>query len=239
MAVLIIPLALILVRARPEDMGLLPDGETVVKRNGDGTKVEPVKDTGLSLQAALRTPAFWLMGTGFITFAIANMALFQNQTPHFQDIGFSAAAAATAMSVVGIGSAIGKFSFGWLCDFIKAKYILVIGSVLQLTATIILLNITPSSPMVLIWLYALTLGLGIGSWLPALSMTVSSTFGLLAYGVIFGIMNMIFMGGGSIGPVIAGSIYDANQSYFWAFIMAIVLHCISIPAMLMVRRPQQ
>ena len=68
-----------------------------------------------------------------------------------------------------------------------------------------------------------------------MSMTVSSTFGLASYSVIFGAISFIFTLGGAIGPALAGLIYDSNQSYFWAFIMALALYGLTIPVVLMVR----
>lgn len=237
-ATILIPLTLWIVKSRPQDMGLLPDEGKVANGENGNCHRENVVTTGLELRAALRTPAFWFLSLAFLAFALANMSIFQNQVPHLQDIGFNSTMAASSVSIVGIGSAVGKFSFGWLCDYIPAKFTLVLGSALQIMAIFMLMSLTPGSSYFLIWAYALILGLGIGSWLPALSMTVSTAFGLLAYGTIFGIMNMIFMGGGSIGPVIAGYIYDTQGSYFGAFVLAIGLHCLVVPAMLLVRKPK-
>lgn len=159
--------------------------------------------------------------------------------PHLQAVGFSGALAATAMSVVGLGSAIGKFSFGWLCDFIPPKYILVIGSALEAAGTIILVGITPTSPLFIVWLYAAMFGLGVGSWLPAVSMNTSVNFGLKAYGAVFSFYNMLFMLTNGVSPLIGGYIFDMTGSYYLAFQLCFILYAISIPCMLLVRQSKR
>jgi MFS family permease len=209
------------------------------KGNKNETATPNLPERGLNLRTALMTRTFWLMVVAFATFSFANASIMQNHVPHLQDIQIPTAIAATALSAVGIGSAIGKFGFGWLCDFIQSKYTLVIGICCQITSVLILMNMKSTSSMVTIWLYAGIFGLGIGSWLPAMSLTVSNIFGMASYGVIFGMMNLIFGVGGSLGPVVAGMIYDTNQNYFWAFIMCFSLYAVSMPAILMVRRPKR
>jgi MFS family permease len=93
--VLLIPLALFLIRAKPEDKGLLPDnGETGESKHGHALDAP---EPGLTMNEALKTPAFWLMVVSFTTFGLANAQVFQNNAPHLQSIGFSSAIAATAV----------------------------------------------------------------------------------------------------------------------------------------------
>ena len=236
-ALVMVPVSLLIVKNRPEDMGLFPDGDTsgnVVQR----VRPNSAPETSFTLAQALKTPVFWLMFLAFLTFSFANQAIFQNHAPHLQDMEFSPAIAATAIGIVGIGSAFGKFGLGWLCDFIAPKYALVLGILFQSAAILILMNIKANSPIILVYLYAILLGLGVGSWLPAMSMTTSTTFGLASYGTIFGIINLSSMLGGAAGPLAAGMIFDANQSYFWSFIMSFGVYAVALPAIMLVRRPK-
>lgn len=236
-ALVMIPISLLIIKNRPEDMGLFPDGDA------SGNIVQKVRPNSapavsFTLAQAIKMPVFWLMFTAFLTFSFANQATFQNHAPHLLDVGFSSAIAAFAISVVGIGSAFGKFGLGWLCDFVHPKYALVLGILFQSASVLILMTIKADSPIILIYLYAILLGLGVGCWLPAMSMTTSTTFGLESYGTIFGIINFGLMLGGAIGPLAAGMIYDATRSYFWAFIMSFCFYAVALPAIMLVRRPK-
>jgi MFS family permease len=146
--------------------------------------------------------------------------------------------AASAVTGLGLGSAVGKFIFGWLCDKIKAKQACAISLVLLAIATVILILIGPGAPVWLIWLYALVLGLGSGGWLPTMSMMVSRNFGPASYGTIFGMISLAQAVGVGAGPLFGGYMYDTMNTYYWAFIVFLCLYAVAIPAVLSVRRPK-
>jgi MFS family permease len=230
----ITPLSLLIIRQKPEDMGLLADGSDNNQSFDMDTEHGSDSEVGLSLKNALKTRAFWLMALAFFTICTANQALMQNHVPHLSDMGYASRITALALSIVGIGSGIGKFTFGWLCDFIKPKYTLAIGAVFGISSVVVLMNTDAVSSVFMIGSYALMLGLCVGSWLPAMSMNVSRTFGLASYSVIFGAISLIFTFGGALGPTVAGIMYDYNQSYNLAFIISMALYGITIPAILLV-----
>ncbi len=186
---------------------------------------------------AIATGAFWLMAVSFITFGFSEVTMLQHQVPYLEGTGFAAATAAGVLGIVGLWSTIGKFGFGWLCDRMPVKYVCAIGLGLQLVATAMLMNITVSSPMTVVWLYATLMGLGVGSWLPAMSMLVSTSFGLASYGAILGMIGFVQSFGGATGPLVAGYMYDAMGTYQWVFIIVLGTYAISTASVLMVRRP--
>ena len=94
------------------------------------------------------------------------------------------------------------------------------------------MNIGPASPIAIIWLYAITMGIGSGSWLPAMSMQVSTHFGLASYGAVFGAVTFIQCLGSATGPLMAGYIYDATGNYQCAFIIFLALYVVSLPTIL-------
>jgi MFS family permease len=235
--VIIIPLALFVIRTKPADMGLYPDGRQAPEE-AVATEALPVEARGLTLRMALATSGFWLMAVAYFAGGLSSVGVVQNQAPFLEDIGFPMALAATALGGVGLGSLIGKFVFGWLCDRIPAKYVYALALSLQAGGIVVLMNIKPESPPFMIWLYVALTGLGAGGWLPTMSMLVSTSFGLAAYGVIFGVVNIAQSAGVAIGPLMAGYMYDIMGTYFWAFVILLGLYVVSIPAVLTVRRPK-
>lgn len=233
----LIPVALLVIRTKPADMGLYPDGRQAPEAMAEAKASLSVAE-GLSLKMALATPTFWLIFVAYVTLSFGQAGVLQNQVPHLEDIGFPVATAATALGGVGLASAIGKFGFGWLCDKIQAKYACGIGLGIQLIAIIILITVNPESPLAIIWLYAILMGLGAGSWVPAASMLVSSNFGLVSYGAIFGATTLAYNFGTAAGPLATGYIFDTMNTYYWAFILCAALNLIAAPAILAVRRPK-
>jgi len=234
---LIIPLALLVMKTKPADMGLYPDGRQAPDAM-TGAEASSSTARGLTLRMALATSAFWLICISFLLNQVSQIGLVQIQVPHLEDIGFPVVTAATALGFVGLASAVGKFGFGWLCDHIPAKYTCSIGLGFMLTGLIIFMNIKPTSPVTMVWLYALITGLGSGSWLPTMSMLISTNFGLVAYGTIFGVVSLFQNLGMAVGPLMAGYMYDTMNTYHLAFIIFLVLFGIAILAMLAVRRPK-
>lgn len=232
----LIPLALLVIRTRPADMGLFPDGAK------DGTspqakgKASPASD-GVTWQEAIHSYAFWLTVLSFMTFGIAEIGILQNEVPYLQETGFTTSAAATIHGIVGLWSTFGKFFFGWLSDRIHAKYAFAIGSVLQLVGVLLIMRVSPSSPTSILWLYAFLVGFGVGNWAPTMSMIVSTTFGLASYSVIFGMIGFTQGLGSSIGPIGTGLLYDIGKGYHWIFIAVMISYAISVVSILPVRRP--
>jgi MFS family permease len=232
----IVPIVLLAIRTRPSDMGLQPDGD---EERGDGAAPDQTTLTppGMSPREAVATGAFWLTAVSFLTFGFSEVTVLQNQVPFLEGAGFPAALAAGALGGVGLWSTIGKFGFGWLCDRVPVKYVCAFGLALQLVGTIVLMNIGPDSSVALLWACALTMGLGVGSWLPAMSMLVSTNFGLASYGVIFGMISLVQAVGGATGPLTAGHLFDATGTYDLVFILLVGSYVVSTLSVLAVRRP--
>ena len=194
---------------------------------------------GMTLRQALPTLGFWLLVIAYGVSAFSHTGAMQNQVPYLQDAGFITAVAASSITARGAGSATGYFFFGWLTDRIHPKYSFVIGMVLQAASIVILMNISGNSSIWVIWLCAFTLGMGIGSWLPTLSVTTAEQFGLAHYGSIFGIISFFESAGTALGPLFTAFIFVQTGSYKMAFIVLLVLYAIAIPAILFLRKPRQ
>jgi len=232
-----VPLSLLLIRTKPAEMGLYPDGDSgpagddvATRRGGDRE--------GFSLQRALRTRTFWLIAIAFAVSNFANMGTLQAAAPFLEDIGYPTATAASALGAIGLGSGVGKVLFGWLCDRMRANRACAIGIAMQLASVLLILSVRPDSPVAAVWFYGLTLGLGVGAWLPTLSMLASSHFGLLYYGAVFGALNLAQSIGTATGPLFSGTMYDVTGSYVAAFTTAAVLLAVALPAILLVKSPE-
>jgi MFS family permease len=106
-------------------------------------------------------------------------------------------------------------------------------------AIIVLMNIGATSSVAMTWLYAIIMGLGMGSWMPTMSMLTSTNFGLASYGAIFGMITSAQQVGTGLGPLMAGNLYDAMHTYHLAFIIFIAMYAVAIPVMLAVRAPKK
>ncbi len=233
-ALLLIPVGLLLIKSKPADMGLRPYGAETGEATAEA-KAKPAGSEGFTLKMALYTSTFWLMFISYITAGFGREGVVQSQTSYLQDIGFPLATAAGALGSVALGSLFGKFLFGLICDKIKAKYAWIIGIVFMITAILIINNTNQTTPITTMWIYAIIMGLGMGSWLPTMSILVSTNFGLLAYGAIYGLISMAQSLGTAIAPSVAGYMYDSTGTYHRVFIIFAIINAVAIPAILLVR----
>lgn len=233
----IVPLAQFIIQTRPEEMGMFPDGAKGAPETNTLIEKRSNESQNIPLKAALLTSAFWFIGIS-LTFNHTHLGVYVSIFPHLTGMGFPVKIAASSLSITSMLAFSGMFSFGWLCDRIKAKYASVIGLCFIILGALIFTFINSESPVWFIWLFAAFFGFGIGSWMPTMSMLTSSTFGLSSYGTIFGALSIFQNLGGGIGPLIAGYTYDMTSSYRMAAIVLIVLIVLAIPLILAVKKPR-
>jgi MFS family permease len=231
-----IPLAALVIRTGPADMKLLADGKATFESAGINTDTA-ITTRGVSFGNAVTTQAFWLVGFA-ILFVSTHMGVMQSQVPHLEDLGFSPGIVASTMSIVAVTSAMGPLLFGWLSDRIKVKSTAIISIALITISIVILVQVTASTPSWFIWIYAVLLGLGVGGWMPTMSLLTSTNFGLLAYGTIYGALNAFQSIGAAIAPIFSGYFYDTRGTFELAFILTAVLVALGIPVIVAIRRPK-
>ena len=234
-AVVAIPLALFVIRNKPADMGLLPDGAKVTAIDDVNDEITP-KAEGLTAKKAISTRAFWLLASA-IFLLLTNMGVWQNQTPHLEDLEFSPGIIASAITLFSIMTSVGTLTAGWLCDKIPVKLVFIINTALVIVAISILLMVDSDSPAWLIYIYGILIGFGVGGGMPIMAMLVVTNFGLVSYATIFGMLSFFQSSGAAIGPMFAGYIYDKLGSYHWGFIIIVIAIALAIPFILAVRRP--
>jgi len=237
----VIPLALLVMRDKPQDMGLFPDGvataEEVVlpKSSATGHK-------SWTRPMALKTAAFWIIALAFGMQSFGNTGTVQNQTRHltkvFGEDSPTGNQLGTILGTVAIGSTVGKLFFGWLADKIGPKITSIACIACSMVAMSLLLNITQTSSSAIIWIYAVFIGLSMGGWASNTPMLISNYFGLKHYGAIYGAANLFIMMGTAVGPLIAGTIYDTVDSYRPVHIYALCLSSIAIVTLILMRPPK-
>jgi len=229
----LVPQALFVMKDRPSDLGLNPDGAENAR--AAGAREKPPTQGSRGVKSALGTSAFWLIAAGFFFGGIGQSGLLQNQAPFLSDARVDSSLISAALGAVGLFSTCGKIFFGWLCQRINPKYGWAIAVTLQGSAAVTLLAISAGGRSELIWLYAVLFGLGIGGWLPTMSLLVSSSFGLAGYASIFGVISLVLGVGSSLGPITAGYIFDNTGSYNLAFLVFLGGYVAAAVAMLLIQ----
>ncbi len=237
----VVPLALLVIKDDPSAMGLFPDGHapdpSPLHPKAANTHQTP-PTTAISLVAASATGAFWAIAVSLVL-NHTHLGILQSVFPHLGAIGFSPELAVSAVSITSMASLAGMFFFGWLSDRLHPRWTSVMGLLAIAMAILILSGITLDTPQIILWAYAILMGIGIGSWLPTMSMLTIATFGMASYGTVFGAMSLFQNLGGSLGPLLTGIVYDARGSYPPAFILIFAMVVLAIPLVLLARPPKR
>ena len=223
---LLAPLNLLL-RRRPEDLGLEPDGDhapqgSVAVNRTASNIVDPAwVAVDWTLGRAMRTARFWWIAVGYFSGLFSWYAVQVHQTRYLVEIGFSPTDAAWALGLVSLAGIPGQIALGHLSDRIGREWVWTVGS-LGFALCYVSLLLLPHAPTpTLLYLMVASqgmLGYGLTSVIGAIPAEI---FQGRHYGTIFGTLMLASIVGGAAGPWVTGALYDVTGSYAPAFSLAI------------------
>ena len=225
--VMLVAAALVL-RRDPQSMGLLPDGRRD-EPCGDGIGF---MERGVSLKRAIRTMQFWTICAAEFIIFFCILTIVVHIVPHATDMGLPPATAAGVLSMIGGVSMFGRFLMGTANDRIGGKRSLVICFIMLLCGLVLL---QVASEAWVLFLFAAVYGLALGGFFTVMSPTVAELFGIGSHGELFGIAVFIGTLGGSIGPLLAGRIFDVTGSYQAVFLVLTGLAVLGLVLITMLR----
>ena len=238
-----VPLALT-VRHRPEDVGLLPDGEGRVtgqslanpaaSPKGESAASKGVEHGGLTVRQALGTRPFWLLTLASALTWLGGMALIGHLVAFLEESAdFSRGAASAVAMGIPLGSLVGRLGFGWLADHAVKRRVMAVAYLLQGAGMLVFA--TTDSPWQAV-LFVVVFSAGWGGAIPLLPTLQAEYFGLRAFGGIQGLLSGVATLGAFGGPVCAGVVYDAMDSYRPAFFLMTLTTMAAVPTILMMGR---
>jgi sugar phosphate permease len=228
--VVLVPLNLLL-RKRPEEIGLAPDGDPDTPAAAQARRSNVVDAAWAAidwtLARALRTARFWWIAVAYFTALFAWYAVQVHQTKYLMETGFGAQEAAWALGAVSLAGVPGQIALGWLSDRIGREIVWAIGNLGFCLAYLALLALPAYPSMVLLYLMVIAqgaLGYGMTSVVGAIPAEI---FEGKHYGPIFGTLMVSALAGGATGPWFMGFAHDRTGSYTLAFWVAIACTVVS------------
>jgi MFS family permease len=221
-------------KIRPEDHGMLPDGETrpelVVKID---TVPEPVRMRFGDMCVDKR---FQVLALSFGLAVMVLMTVFVHQVAFAIDQGIDRVLAASSLAALGLAGFAGQFFFGWLSDRIRdPKYASSLGMLFMLAGLVVLLQVASARGL---FFYAVIFGFGYGSLAPLMPILLADRFGRHFLGSVYGFVTLFLGIGGSIGPYLAGLIYDRFGAYTYVWQADIVI-MIFVAAYILTLKPKE
>lgn len=227
---------LLLLRDRPEDVGLLPYGESSDAAEVVAERAADQQRTPLAV--ALRTRDFWLLaGSFFVCGYTSNGLVGTHLIPHTLEHGFTAAAAASAVGVMGLMNVVGTLASGWLSDRFDNRKLLACYygfRALSLAALPFILELPH------LYIFAIVFGLDYIATVPPTANLTATIFGRASLGTIYGWIFFSHMVGGALAAYAGGLFHDVLGDYHFMFASAAILGFVAVGMALRIdaqRRP--
>ena len=231
---------IIIMRRRPEDLGLLPDGAragqpaTGTAAAGGSVAQGPAAEESSTAKEALRTRTFWVMALVTFLKVAATSGLGFSLVPHLRE--FAGLTTAQAAGVLSISTflALSSLMWGQAARRVTARRCIVAALALSATAALALLWVDS-----LLW--ALVFGVLWGLFHSGLEVLMyimlADYFGRNSYGAIAGPLRPFEAGGLGVGQLVGPLIYDFTGSYMLLILSSSGLLFVSSALMLLTRRP--
>ncbi len=169
-----------------------------------------------SFGAIVRQPVFWALGAAIFAGSLGSLATLFHLVSFFTDRGIDPLTASVLLSLTTAFGILAKVIFGFLCDLISARRVMVLTFSLQVAGLCGYLLLPPGvAPYAAT---AVVFGLGMGANSAVHPMLASQTFGLGTFGTVFGALVAFFQVASALGPAMAGLAFDLTGSYSAAFL---------------------
>ena len=209
---------------------------TSPSRARDGAGVAPTASQGVELGQAIRSRPFLLLMLGFLLASFGQFTPMAHLVPYAEDRGISPQAAATLLSLLGIGSAVGRFAIGAAADRIGRWRGL--GLSFGGVGVSCILWLTGEN-MVTLGLFAVLVGTFWGGSVALAPSVMADYFGTRA---VSGIIGVLYTGvglGAFIGPIMAGVVFDLWESYVMAILFSIICPVLAAVSVLLAEAPER
>lgn len=205
------------------------------RRSPSETKAESgLEEDDYSILAVVTSAAFLIPIGALVPLNLAFGAIQFNLGAYASDLGH----ADFAGSLIAISSGsmiVGKVLFGALSDRVRHRYLYWLAAGFMLVA-LFLLSGAPLKPLMITGVAFV--GLAGGGILPIMAVIIGARFPIEQFGRVMGLV-MLSLSLASLGPLIAGWVYDQRGSYDPAFVLFAILLVPAIVAMIWLPPPRK
>jgi MFS family permease len=235
-----VPAALFL-RRRPEDIGLLPDGDSPA---ADSESTEAAlghhprprrEENSLSVRAVLHSRSFYLLTAAHSLIMLTGPATSLHLMPHLTDLGLSPKLAVTVIALSSASGGVGSLLFGLLAERSGSRHVAAFTLVVMAGAYAALLAIDTGT-LALVW--GVCYGLAHGGTMLVVQIIFPDYFGRDSLGAIRGIIAPVQGVMHALGPIGAAIAYDLTESYMLVFVVFAVATLLAAVCILLARPPQ-
>jgi MFS family permease len=213
-------LSISFVRESPSDLGQFPDGVAPDTRAADpamaaATPRAPARGVyktteEWTLGEAVRTPALWLYVISLLGFSAGYPLYLAHGVSHLKDLGFTAAAAASSISIMLLCALFGTLLFAVVADRIEPRLVWSAASVVFAIGMLLAMRASGSAGL---YLYAILMGTSFGTSFSAMMVLPANYYGVKAYPSVISSVMVVGTVAGAAGAALSGIVFDRHGSY--------------------------
>ena len=223
-----LPLALI-IRDRPEQCGLHPDGDTLppgIRFHGGENRPSAAP---MSFSEALRHRAFLFIVLAEVIRMMVLAAVMNHIMPYLNVLQFPRSTAGLIAGGMSVFSIPGRLYFGWLADRFDKRWVAAVAGCLMSLGMFFLCYADQGWVMILVLLF---FPVGYGGAMTVRGAMIQSYFGRAAFGRLIGLVMGASAIGGIVGPTLAGYLFDISGSYTYTWIFLGIASSFTVALML-------
>lgn len=234
-----LPLTLLVIRERPSDRGLHPDGLTpmdppVPPQPASTARPDPATEIW-SASEAIRTQPF-ILATVATSLGFASMgAVLLHTSPFMEDRGMAPELAGLVLGFVAGMGILGKVGSGHAADRVAPPLVL---AAVFLMETVGLLILIATDSIFGVAAFVLIFGYSMGAVVALQPLVVVHYFGITSVATILGAMTAFSSLFTAFGPVFAGVMHDWLGNYTLAYLIFAGVNCFAALLVLLMRPPR-
>jgi sugar phosphate permease len=215
-----LPVLLLLMRDRPQDLGLAPYGETYAPRPVPRPQGNPATVAFGALRDGARSRDFWLLaGSYFVCGASTNGLIGTHLIPACVDHGLTEVVGASLLAGTGVFAFIGGFASGWLSDRFDNRFLLFWYYGLR-GLSLMYLPFALDMSFYGLTLFSVFYGLDWIAGVPPTVRLLSRAVGVERTGIMVAWITVIHQVGGAAIAYLAGVARISSGTYLEAFILS-------------------
>jgi len=239
-------LAALVVARKPGEGGRMPFGaENLVERT-DGASALSSKeggkaDTGSARKdwtvgEALRNRQFYILASSWIFSGLPTNMVMLHTVPFALTRGISSTAAAAAFGLLSVFNAAGRIVGGAASEKLGRARTYIVCTIINGLVIAWLIKVQSIERLLI---FVVIFGFSIGGRLPQIPGLVGDYYGTSSLATLMGIQWAIGCTSGVFGPLLAGHVMDATQSYVTAFIVAAVSSVLAAIGVFLAKPPSR
>jgi MFS family permease len=237
--------ALLIVRRRPEDLGLRPDGDpaelpeaATAGKAARSPQSSAVRSGDWTAGEAVHSPAFWMVALGMSLILLAPNVSIVFMFSYLSSMGLDPAAAATAISTVSAMQVLSRLVF-WApvtARLSSIRWVVLLWGSLLLCSSLLLALAQGE-----VWAYvaAGVLGLGLGGNLVLQLQIWPEYFGRTALGTIIGTAQLLQGAANAAVPLLLAALLDRTGSYTTLYLIVAALVTVGLVLHAVVGKPRR